>query len=102
MTIEFRDNTDASRYELTLDGVPLGFAYYRTKPGRIVFTHTEVLPEAEGKGVGSTLIRSALEDVRRRELRAVPLCPFVASFLRRHPEDEDVVDDAYRAGAQPS
>jgi predicted GNAT family acetyltransferase len=68
VSIEFRDNTDASRY----------------------------------KGVGSTLIRSALEDVRRRELRAVPLCPFVASFLKRHPEYEDVVDDAYRAGAQPS
>jgi predicted GNAT family acetyltransferase len=102
VTIEFRDNMDASRYELALDGVPLGFAYYQTKPGLVVFTHTEVLPEAEGKGVGSTLIRSALGDVRRRGLRAVPLCPFVASFLKRHPEYADVVDDNYRAAVQPS
>jgi uncharacterized protein len=102
VTIEFRDNTDASRYELALDGVPLGFAYYRTQPERVVFTHTEVLPEAEGKGVGSTLIRSALEDVRRRGLRAVPLCPFVASFLKRHPEYADVVDDNYDASVLPS
>ena len=91
MTIEVRDNTDESRFEAALDGTPLGFAYYRLQPGRVVFTHTEVLPEAEGKGVASTLVRWALDDVRRRGLQIVPRCPFVAAYLKRHPEYADLV-----------
>jgi predicted GNAT family acetyltransferase len=91
VTIEVHDNADASRFEAALDGVPLGFAYYRLQPRQVVFTHTEVLPEAEGKGVASTLIRWALDDVRERGLKIVPLCPFVAAFLKRHPEYTDLV-----------
>jgi predicted GNAT family acetyltransferase len=56
-----------------------------------VFTHTEVQPEAEGKGVASELIRRALDDVRRRGLSAVPLCPFVRAFIARHPDYQDLV-----------
>jgi len=89
--IEVRDNSDESRYEVLLDGQPVGFAYYRPEPGMVVFTHTEVEPEAEGKGVASSLIRWALDDVRRRGLSAVPLCPFVRAFIARHPEYEDLV-----------
>ncbi|HEY3089085.1 MAG TPA: GNAT family N-acetyltransferase [Jatrophihabitantaceae bacterium] len=89
--IEVRDNSDESRYEVLLDGQPVGFAYYRAEPGMVVFTHTEVEPEAEGKGVASSLIRWALDDVRRRGLSAVPLCPFVRAFIARHPEYEDLV-----------
>ncbi|HZE51486.1 MAG TPA: GNAT family N-acetyltransferase [Jatrophihabitantaceae bacterium] len=91
MTIEVRDNIDESRYEAALDGVPLGFAYYQLADDRVVFTHTEVLPEAEGKGVASTLIRWALDDVRRQGKQIVPLCPFVAAFLKRHPDYADLV-----------
>lgn len=91
MTIDVRDNPGESRYEAVLDGTPAGFAYYRAEPERIVFTHTEVVPEAEGEGVASTLIRAALDDVRRRELKAVPVCPFVARFVMRHPEYADLV-----------
>lgn len=88
---EVRDNHDESRYEASLDGKAVGFANYRTEPGRVVFTHTEVRPEAEGKGVGTALIRWALDDVRRRGLSAVPLCPFVRSFIARHPEYDDLI-----------
>lgn len=91
MTIEVRDNADESRFEAALDGSTLGFAYYRLQPDRVVFTHTEVRPEAEGKGVGSALVRWALDDVRRRGLHVVPLCPFVAAYLKRHPEYADLV-----------
>jgi predicted GNAT family acetyltransferase len=91
-SIEVRDNPDESRFEATLDGRPVGFAYYyQLEPGRIVFTHTEVRAEAEGKGVGSTLVRWALDDVRRRGLQIVPRCPFVAAYLERHPEYADLV-----------
>lgn len=91
MSIEVRDNSDESRYEALLDDRPVGFAYYRAEPGRVVFTHTEVQPEAEGKGVASELIRWALDDVRRRGLSAVPLCPFVRAFIARHPDYQDLV-----------
>jgi predicted GNAT family acetyltransferase len=89
--IDVRDNSDESRYAASLDGQPVGFAYYRAEPGRVVFTHTEVQPEAEGKGVASELIRRALDDVRRRGLSAVPLCPFVRAFIARHPDYQDLV-----------
>jgi uncharacterized protein len=89
--IDVADNRDQSRYEAVLDDQPVGFAYYRAQPGRVVFTHTEVQPEAEGKGVASSLIRWALDDVRRRGLHAVPQCPFVRGFIARHPEYADLV-----------
>jgi predicted GNAT family acetyltransferase len=91
MTIEVRDNPDESRYEASLDGTAIGFAYYDLRPDLVVFTHTEVEPEAEGKGVASTLIGQALDDVRGRGLKIVPLCPFVRAFLKRHPEYTDLV-----------
>lgn len=89
--IDVRDNSDESRYEARLDDQPVGFAYYRAEPGRVIFTHTEVRAEAEGKGVGSALVRWALDDVRRRGLAVVPLCPFVRGFISRHPEYQDLV-----------
>jgi uncharacterized protein len=91
MTIEVRDDPDESRYEAALDGRPVGFAYYDLRPGLVVFTHTEVEPEAEGHGVASTLIQFALDDARGRGLKIVPLCPFVRAFLKRHPEYADLV-----------
>ena len=86
--VEVRDDPERHRYEARLDGVLAGFADYRLRPGRIVFTHTEV--DVEGRGVGSALVRGALDDVRRRGLKVTPLCPFVRSFLDRHPEYADL------------
>lgn len=86
-----RDNAEESRYEVLVDGKVLGEILYRTRPGRVVLLHTEVLPSAEGSGLGSRLVAGALEDIRARELRVVPLCPFVAAYIRRHPEYADLV-----------
>jgi hypothetical protein len=96
MAIEVRNNEDALRYEAVLDGQAAGFAAYQLSGDRVVFTHTEVSPQAEGKGVASTLIRWALDDVRRQAKRVVPLCPFVVAFLKRHPDYVDLVTDDYR------
>ena len=96
MAIEVRNNEDAARYEAVLDGQVAGFAAYQLSGDRVVFTHTEVSPQAEGKGVASTLIRWALDDVRRQAKRVVPLCPFVVAFLKRHPDYVDLVTEDYR------
>ncbi len=85
------DNPQASRYEIHVDGRLAGFVEYRNRPGRIVFTHTEVDAEYEGKGVGSALARGALDDVRARGLAVVPGCPFIKGWISRHPGYEDLV-----------
>jgi uncharacterized protein len=87
---------DASRYELRDGDRMIGEAAYRRRNGRIAFIHTEVDEALEGRGLGSRLVETALEDARRDGLEVVPLCPFVAAFIERHPEYEEVVATDYR------
>ena len=56
-----------------------------------MFTHTEIDPAFEGHGVGSALAKAALDDVRAKGLKAVPLCPFIRTWIDRHPDYEDLV-----------
>ena len=86
-----RDNADELRYEIEDDGEVAGFIAYRRGEGVITLVHTDVDPRWEGKGVGSELVRGALDDLRARGLKVRPLCPFVAAFIKRHPEYEDLV-----------
>jgi uncharacterized protein len=98
MNVQTRDNRDDERYEVLADGDLAGFAEYRLHDGRITFTHTEIDPEHEGAGLGSQLIRAALDDARRRGLAVLPVCPFVVEYIRRHPDDYlDLVVPAMRA-----
>jgi predicted GNAT family acetyltransferase len=97
--VQVRDNPDNDRYEITADagdgeGPVIGFAAYQKAERLIVFTHTEIDPGWEGQGVGSTLVRAALDDVRRQGLPVLPICPFVQSWMQRHP---DYADLDYRA-----
>jgi predicted GNAT family acetyltransferase len=87
------DNPEESRYEAWLGDRMVGIAEYELpdEAGPIVFVHTEVLPGAEGMGVGRGLARGALDDVRRRGLRLVAECEFIAGFLKRHPEDRGLI-----------
>lgn len=80
-----RHNAAAHRYELDTEH-GLAIAVYREQGGSAVFTHTEVPPEDEGKGIGARLVRAALDDTRRRGLKIVPACSFVVAFVRRYPE----------------
>jgi predicted GNAT family acetyltransferase len=89
--IEVRDNSVELRYEALAGGRLVGEIRYRREPGAIVLVHTDVEPSAAGQGVGSRLARGALDDIRARGLRVVPLCPFVAAYIRRHPEYADLV-----------
>jgi uncharacterized protein len=79
---------ERSRYELRRGGELIGFADYRPREGGIAITHTEVEDEYEGRGFGTQLARAALDDARERGLEVDPLCPFVAHFMRLHPEYE--------------
>ncbi|MUN42749.1 GNAT family N-acetyltransferase [Actinomadura litoris] len=91
MSNEISDNAEQGRYEIRVDGELAGFAEYETEPGRLVLTHTEVLPAFEGKGVGGALARGALDGVRARGLSVVPRCPFIKSWIDRHPDYQDLV-----------
>ncbi len=84
--LSVRDNPAELRYELTRDGEVLGFIRYRREPDAVVLVHTDVDPAYERQGLGSFLVAGALEDLRERGLRVVPLCPFVRAYLRDHPE----------------
>lgn len=78
------------RYEARVGGELAGWAEYSATEEMLVFTHTEVRPAFEGRGVGSALARYALDDVRCRGLRALAVCPFVLGWIRRHPAYADL------------
>jgi len=85
------DNPGASRFDAFVGDELAGFAEYRLRPGRIVFTHTEVDDAFEGHGVGSTLARGALDEARARGLGVTPLCPFIRAYIEHHDEYADLV-----------
>jgi predicted GNAT family acetyltransferase/glutaredoxin len=80
------DVPEESRYELRLGDRRIGLAAYRHRGDRIAFTHTEIDAACEGRGFGTKLLQGALDDAHARGLEIVPLCPFVAAFVKRHPE----------------
>ena len=95
-----RDNPQEHRYELVVAGRVAGVSAYVDRPGgegggqRRVFVHTEIDDNFEGQGLGTVLVKRALADVRASGRRAVAVCPFVAAYVKRHPEEADIVDRA--------
>jgi predicted GNAT family acetyltransferase len=85
------DADAAQRYEARLDGDRAGFLDYVVKHDRIALIHTEVLPAYQGRGIGESLARFALDDARRRGLRVIVTCPYVRAYVERHPETHDIV-----------
>jgi len=85
------DHPNELRYEIEVDGEVAGFLMYRREPGVLELVHTDVAPKWEGKGVGGALVKGALEDIRARDLKMRPYCPFVRAYLARHPEYQDLV-----------
>ena len=91
MEVTVTDNPDAARYEITVDGERAGFVTYRQSPGVITFLHAEVHPSRERRGLGSQLVRGALDDARARGLTVRPVCPFVAWFIETHEDYQDLL-----------
>jgi predicted GNAT family acetyltransferase len=85
------DNAAASRFEITVDGVPAGHADYHDGPGGRAFNHTEIADEFEGQGLASQLIRFALDEARTAGRKVLPFCPFVRGFIERHSDYLDLV-----------
>ena len=86
---DVRQNTLHHRFELDVDRHK-ALAYYHLAPGLITFTHTEVPKELSGRGIGSTLIKGALEAARTQGLKVVAECPFVRGYIGKHPEFADL------------
>jgi len=83
----------ANRFEMSVAG-ETALLTYRILNGSIIFDHTEVPPAIEGQGFASKLTEAALEFARSKHLRVVPLCPFVAGYVRKHSEYQDLLAPA--------
>jgi predicted GNAT family acetyltransferase len=83
------DDPDASRYIIELAGSRVGHLDYRLAADEMTMIHAEVDPAHGGQGLGSALVRGALDDARARGLRVRPRCPFVVDFLARHRDEYD-------------
>jgi len=90
MAQEVTDNVERSRYEFPVEGM-LAFIDYRRSPGVVALTHAEVPPQLEGRGIGSRMVRAVLDAIRANGEKAIPHCSFVAAFVRRHPEYQDMI-----------
>ncbi len=88
---DVRHVPEDQRYEVWAAGERAGFAAYVVDGERVVFTHTEVADRFEGQGVGSELVRGALDDVRAGGREVVAQCPFVAEWVERHPDYQDLL-----------
>jgi predicted GNAT family acetyltransferase len=100
--VEVTDDPQNDQFVATIAGKRAGYIDYTLAGKRLIFRHTEVLPEHEGEGVGGALARFALDLARHRGLDVVPICPFVAGWIMRHPEYSGLVTEAMRKQFQTS
>ena len=98
-TAEFQLINDASarRYRLLVNDEEVGYSEYDlVAPASILIKHTEVLPQHEGKGFGSQLVRSMLDDIRGQAKTVIPICPYAMNYIRKHDEYRDIVRADFR------
>jgi uncharacterized protein len=88
-------NTAAKRFEVNLDG-KVAYSKYLLAGEMIIIEHTEVPVELEGRGIAGHIVRTALDYARAQKLKVMPLCPFTAGFIHKHPEYQDLVLEGYR------
>jgi predicted GNAT family acetyltransferase len=91
MTYDITNNEEASQFETTVDGHVALTAYDLEEPNRIVFTHTEVPEALAGRGIAGEIVKFGLDYAREKKLTVVPQCPYVASYIKRHPEYQDLL-----------
>lgn len=92
---DFRNNIEARRYELAVEGGVI-VATYNLVEGGVMITETVTPVGLEGKGHASALARHVLADIERRDLKILPVCPFFAGWLKKHPEHAETVHPTYR------
>jgi predicted GNAT family acetyltransferase len=102
-SIAVEDNPDQRRFELTVDGELAGYVAYRDEAGTRALVHTEVDPAFKGRGLGGKLASAVLDRLRERGEQIIPICPFITSYIRKHPDYLDVVAPQMRSRfADPS
>lgn len=85
------ESPERHRYEISVDGELAGFTMFTLDGDVAIMPHTKIDPEYKGQGLATTLIGSALDDLRERGVTVVPRCPFVREFIEKHPEYQDIV-----------
>lgn len=96
MVTRVSDNRTENRYELSVDDEPAGLIdYFAVEGGRDLF-HTEVFPGFSGRGLAAEMVAGALSDLRSQRLYLVPTCPYIQGYLRKHPEDMDLLSESVR------
>jgi predicted GNAT family acetyltransferase len=93
MTTTVTEQPARHRYEIAVDDALAGFTMFTIDGDVAIMSHTMIDREYEGRGLGSTLIGSALDDLRQRGVTVVPRCPFVRAFIDEHPEYQDLLSD---------
>ena len=91
------ENTERKRYEYHLDSGIALVEYIKTQ-NKIYLTHTEVPSKYSGQGIASALDKDVLGEVEKTSLKLVPLCPYVAAFIKRHQEWKRLLDDNVNVG----
>lgn len=95
MDITLSNNQEAKQYEYHIEGNLARIEYIRAN-NSIYLTHTEVPVGLEGRGIASGMIKAALQEVKNNQWTLVPLCPFVAGYLQKHPEWQDLLQDGFK------
>lgn len=96
--LELINNTDHAkkRFELKVENETIFIEYILTSDNSIYLTHTEVPVSMEGKGLGSTIVKKTLQYIQEKKYKMIPLCPFVAAYIKKHPEVADgILKDGY-------
>lgn len=94
---DLRKNDEKSRYEILQGGQVVGFAEFRPVGDAVMLPHTEIEQGHEGEGLGSQLAKFALDNVKTEGKRVIPMCPFIAGYIRRHPEYTELVHPQQRS-----
>ena len=92
-TMNLVHEPEESRFAAYVDDELAGLIDYRLRHGSYLLMHTEVPEVFEGKGIGSALVKFAFQEIAAEEVKLVPICPFIRSYLKRHPEHGALVDE---------
>lgn len=93
--MNFSNNKAKKRFELEVSG-QIAFVEYILAQNKIFLTHTEVPKSLSGQGIGSNIVLQVLQNIENMDLKIVPLCPFVAQYIKNHQEWKHLVSDSVK------